>query len=379
MSRVVFVVVVALGVIGLAAGSAHAYPQYQLAYDQTCTGCHLSPAGGGLLNENGLNVAESNALYTDKPDVMYGAFKLPSWLALGGEFRSGTGYMHTPTNILTFFPMIYELQAAVTTGSFSVHVNGGPRPAQVGNENATRVWSREHYVMWTQNPGETDGGLYVRAGRFMPVYGLRLAEHPAYNRQYGHTRLYSETYGLHVALVKQKFEAHLTGFVKDPLIDPVDHSSGAMAYAEVRPSEQLAIGAEGMYKHSVDDQKFGGGITAKYYIPDLNLQLSGEFQYTNQLIAKSSTNAAGGAPLQIMGFLMGSLTIKPWLLLDLALNHYDSNIRIKDLDRDAVDLNLHIFLDSHTELVLMNRVETMALGKGGPTSGWALLGIHYRL
>lgn len=372
-------VAIVLAVMWFAAGSAQAYPQYQLSYDVTCTGCHVSPSGGGLLNENGLGVAEANALFTDRPQVMYGAFKLPSWLNLGGEFRSGTGYMHTPTNILTFFPMIYELQAEVTKGSFSVHVNAGPRPAQVDNENATRVWSREHYLMWAQNPGEASGGLYVRLGRFMPVYGLRLADHPAYNRQYGNTRLYSETYGLHAALIQPKFEAHVTGFIKDPLIDPVDHGSGAMAYVEVRPLETLALGAEGMYKHTADDQRFGGGLTAKYYVPDLKLLLQAEFQYTNQLIAKSPTNAAGGAPLHLLGFVMGTVQFKPWLMLDLALNHYDSNIRIKDLDRDAVDANLHIFLDSHVELVLMNRVETMALGKGGPTSGWSLLQIHYRL
>ena len=41
-------VVVTLAVIGLA-HRADAYPQYQLGRDATCTGCHLSPAGGGLL------------------------------------------------------------------------------------------------------------------------------------------------------------------------------------------------------------------------------------------------------------------------------------------------------------------------------------------
>lgn len=376
MKRVVFAV--ALAVVWFSAGKAHAYPQFQLTYDVTCTSCHTSPSGGGLLNENGLGVAEANALFPDKPEVMYGAFKLPSWLNFGGEFRSGTGYMHTPTNILTFFPMVYELQAAVTKGHFSVNVNVGPRPAQEGNENATRVWSREHYVMWQSNPGE-NGGIYARLGRFMPVYGLRLAEHPAYNRQYGETRLYSETYGLHLAVIQPKYEAHLTGFIKDPLIDPVDHSSGAMAYIEVRPQEQLALGIEGMYKKSVDDQRFGGGITAKYAIPSLNLLLQGEFQYINQLIDKSGLNAAGGAPLHLLGFVMASVSVKPWLLIDLGLGHYDSNIRIKDLDRNAADLNIHLFLDSHLELVLMNRVEALALGNGGPTTGWSLLQLHYRL
>ena len=37
---------------------AAAYPQFQLSRDQTCTNCHVSPSGGGLLTENGYNVAD---------------------------------------------------------------------------------------------------------------------------------------------------------------------------------------------------------------------------------------------------------------------------------------------------------------------------------
>jgi len=40
---------------------AAAYPQYQLDSDKTCTGCHLAPDGGGILNENGTNTAEATA------------------------------------------------------------------------------------------------------------------------------------------------------------------------------------------------------------------------------------------------------------------------------------------------------------------------------
>jgi hypothetical protein len=51
--------VLTLALVAALGGHAHAYPQFQLSRDQTCTGCHLSPAGGGLLNENGLNAAEA--------------------------------------------------------------------------------------------------------------------------------------------------------------------------------------------------------------------------------------------------------------------------------------------------------------------------------
>ena len=68
-------------------------------------------------------------------------------------------------------------------------------------------------------------------------------------------------------------------------------------------------------------------------------------------------------------------------MLDLGLGHYDENVRIQGLDRDAIDLNLHWFTTSHIELILMNRVSKAGLGPGpgGPTGGWSMLQLHYRL
>ena len=51
----IFVLAIVMGVLRV----AHAYPQFQLIKDQTCSSCHLSPAGGGLLSENGMATAES--------------------------------------------------------------------------------------------------------------------------------------------------------------------------------------------------------------------------------------------------------------------------------------------------------------------------------
>ena len=213
----------------------------------------------------------------------------------------------------------------------------------------------------------------------MPVYGLRLAEHTTYIRRYGETPMFADTYGLHAALVEPKYEAHLTGFIRDPLIDPLDHSNGVMAYAEVRPTERLAFGAEGLYKNSLNDQKVGGGVTGKVYVPGANLLVQGEVQFINQLVDKSATNSSGGAPLRLVGYLLSTLTIKEYLVLDVGLGHYDSNMLIKNLDRDCVDVNLHWFATSHIEMILTNRFEMLAFGKGGPSGGYSFLQLHYRL
>ena len=109
--RTILLVFVALVVTSAV---AHAYPQFQLVRDKTCTGCHLSPAGGNLLSENGYAIAESMSHLGTAPEFMYGKIPTPDWLVLGGDLRGATGFLKTPENVLATFPMQIELYAAAT-------------------------------------------------------------------------------------------------------------------------------------------------------------------------------------------------------------------------------------------------------------------------
>ena len=166
----------------LAGGVAEAYPQFQLSRDQTCTGCHLSPAGGGLLNENGLAQAEGISQFGQNPGFFYGSTGAPGGrLVLGGDARGVAGYYKwggSEDQGPLAFPMQVDAYARLKiTDAVSFTLTGGFRPQEGTNENLTHVWSREHYLTWQQHPDE-NYGLYIRAGRFMPVFGLRWAEHP---------------------------------------------------------------------------------------------------------------------------------------------------------------------------------------------------------
>ncbi|HVK88599.1 MAG TPA: hypothetical protein VM513_30985 [Kofleriaceae bacterium] len=374
MSRALLVLAIVLA----GAGVAHAYPQFQLSIDQTCTGCHISPSGGGLLNENGLYNAEAISTFGTAPEFLNGLVETPSWLTLGGHFRGSTGFISTPEKVLATFPMQGELYASAKLGAFRVNVTGGIRPTQEDNRAATTVWSREHYVMWQSKPDENEG-IYVRAGRFMPVFGLRVAEHPTYVRRYGGTQLFSETYGLSAAYVSPKWEAHATAFIKDPLIDPVVHDNGGALYAEARLGERLALGVEGMVRRSDSATRYHTGVTGKYYVPAANLLLQAELQYAPQTFDVTDLNPAGGNPRGIVGALLASFMLPRGLMLDVGLGHYDRNYKAPDLDRDNVDVNLHWFATSHLELVLNTRYETLAFGSGGRSGGYALFQLHYRL
>jgi hypothetical protein len=369
----------AILVVTLASHRAEAYPQYQLSRDQTCSNCHLSPSGGGLLGENGENVAEAGSQLGTAPTFMYGKLPVPSWLALGGDLRGAVGYIRTPDNAVTGFPMQADLYAHAAYRGFSVQLTFGVRPAQWITGNGTpavidRLWSREHYLMWQQDPGGSDG-LYVRVGRFLPVFGLRFVEHPDYTRRYGGMPLYAETYAAAIEYVTPAWEAHLTGFVEDPLIDPVVHDTGAAAYAEVRPSPRIAIGGEAMLTTSDGLAKARGGVTGKLYLPSADVLVQAELQLVHQQVHGRR------APTQVVGYVMASRSFGTAFLLDVGLGHYDENLAIAGLDRDAVDVNLHWFVTSHFELVLQNRIAGIGVGAntGGPTSGWSLLHGHYRL
>jgi hypothetical protein len=373
------VVILALALVGTASRRAAAYPQYQLSRDQTCTGCHLSPAGGGLLTENGYSVAETQAQLGDSSAFMYGLFKLPGWLALGGDLRSSTGYFKAVDSGFAFIPMQGDVYAHASAKGFTLHVTVGARPAQwVGINNTPaiidRFWSREHYVMWQQDENGHDG-LFVRVGRFMPVFGLRFAEHPDYTRRFGGTPLYGETYGAAVEYIKDAWEAHVTGFIEDPLIDTVVHDSGGAGYAEVRLNPRLQVGGELMVTSSDGLMRVRGGATGKLYLPSADTLIQAELQVVHQQVHGPR------GPNQIVGYAMVSKFFTPALLLDVGLGHFDENLAISGLDRDAIDANLHFFLDSHLELVWQNRLEVLGLAQssGGPTGAWSLLHLHYRL
>jgi len=354
---------------------AHAYPQFQLVKDQTCSSCHLSPAGGGLLSENGMATAENISQFGMAPEFFYNKLPLPKWLELGGELRGAGGYDDAGiTKGAIVFPMQAELYAAATFDAFSLHVTAGLRDPQYVVPNsydpATLFASREHWVQWQQKPGET--GLFVRVGRFMPVYGLRFAEHPDYDRRYGGTPLYGETYAAAVEYLDPKWEVHATGFIVDPLFDSSEKGNGGTVYAEARLTDTTLVGVESKLDSTPDDRKIYGGVTAKQLVTK-TLLVEGEVQLVHQRIFGGS-----GVDGQLVATVVGSYFLGPFLF-DLGVNVYHENLHFILLDQEAVDLNVHWFATSHVELLLTNRFQSRALGADGPASGYSLLQLHYRL
>jgi hypothetical protein len=357
-------------------GVAHAYPQFQLVKDQNCSSCHLSPAGGGLLSENGLATAEGSSQWGQAPEFFYNKLPLPNWLELGGDVRAATGYDVAGDNRgAVLFPMQAELTAAATYKNLSLHVTAGLRDPQYANDAtgydpATLVGSREHWLQWQQNPGESDG-LFVRVGRFMPVFGLRFAEHPEYVRRYGGTPLYGETYAAAIEYIAPSWEIHATGFVEDPLFDSTELGNGGAVYAEARVSPSTALGLEAKVDDTHDDRHTYVGVTAKQRLR-ADLVVAGEVEFVHEKVK------LGGIENQLVATAVASYFVGP-LMVDLGLNVYHEDLDFRLLEQQALDLNIHWFMTSHVELLLTNRFQTLNFTADGQSSGYSLLQVHYRL
>jgi hypothetical protein len=362
-------------VVVLAWTRADAYPQFQLSRDQMCTSCHLSPAGGGLLNENGTSTSESMSQFGTAGEFMYGTIPTPSWLALGGDVRSAGGLYARPDATFVYMPMQFDVYAQATFDAFSAHVTAGLEDPRWTGPNsydyASALTSREHWLQWQSHPGANDG-LYVRAGRFMPVFGLRFVEHRAYDRWWGGTPLYAEAYGVAAEYITPKWELHATGFVHDPVQPTTELGNGAAVYAETRLDKSTAIGVEGKLDVTNDDRKLYGGVTAKHYLGSPQLLIQGELQIVHQKVDKGGTNN------QLVGYAMGSYFIGPYMI-DLALGLWQPELGLRYLDQQVADLDVHWFMTSHIELLLVNRLQMVELGAGGLTSGYSMAMLHYRL
>jgi hypothetical protein len=371
-------IIVALAALVGVAGSAHAYPQFTLSQAQTCAACHESPSGGGLLTDMGRFTAEDLASRGGDPEFLNGAVELPDWLALGGDLRGALGASFVTDSDEGVWPLAFPMQVdfylRAQTRGVSANATVGLRGSRTfSGDPLSFLVSREHFLMWKQEDGAS--GFYARAGRFMPIVGLRLAEHTFYPRRYGPNPLYAETYGVSAGWLSGGFEAHLTGFIHDPFREPQERGDGAALYAEKRFGTRAAIGVTGRFAQSDDDTRIVGGLTGKLWLDGPGILLQAEGLATQQ----SFDGLDDADRTQLIGQLLASYFVTQGWLLDLGLGHYDEDIAIAGLDRNSVDVNLHYFPWSHWEFLVTTRLQVIDFTSGGRSSGYGLFQIHYRL
>jgi hypothetical protein len=155
---------------------AHAFPEMIRHGYINCTTCHVSPTGGGVLTEYGRQLSKEvlSTWGVDGEEAFaYRIVKPPEWLNLGGDYRSVYVYRDTPAfrDGRSIF-MQADLQAAATYQKWTAYLSLGYQDPKSAVDLGDHLISRDHYLIFRP----TDE-INVRAGKFMPAFGIRSPDH----------------------------------------------------------------------------------------------------------------------------------------------------------------------------------------------------------
>ena len=170
MNRVVILLLILAGVATVVPTPVRAIPRYSAKYGQTCSLCHTNPTGAGLRTlyatqyivptELSMTTFEPEELEKIRPDLSGSVtvgLDLRTLLYQGGQDRSG------------IIAMQGDIYAAVQMNEkFLGYVDVGRGGAQ------------EYFGVAYLLPGNG----YFKAGRFMPDYGWRWADHQMFSRRF---------------------------------------------------------------------------------------------------------------------------------------------------------------------------------------------------
>jgi hypothetical protein len=375
----------AFGAWSIGAGTAHAYPQWQLSTGAVrCNQCHFAPAGGGLINSYGRDaVGEQLSAFGGNGAFLHGAVTLPAWLALGGDLRGAfvDNDVQDPGGAqVAAFPMQADVSARVALpAGFSISAVGGLR-GQVRSEDqlvplqnyqpvsTSQLVSREHYLMWEPEAL----GPYLRAGRFFAPYGLRMAEHILYiNRDLGFDEL-EETYNVSGGVIYPSAELHLTLFAPDFVRHIGSDEKGFAAYMETRLREEtVALGFQSRLAIDPGVTKLMTGALAKVYVEQLRTLLVGEVDVVNKIF----TDVGDPVRTQIVG--AAGFTVFPLRGLMATLLGERNQIDVSVPDAwTATTLLVNWFPYAHFEAQLMGRLQ---FPTGGEAAKTLFFQLHYFL
>jgi hypothetical protein len=182
------------------ASTASAEPMFLARQYTRCSACHYSPSGGGLLtpygrllshrelSTTGADGAAPTAGAADDPHgeqaFLFGALGDalgPAQLGLElrpSHLRVGFPGGHVDRNLL----MNLDLIGAVQGKGWTAYATAGREPPDSAVRNGltqpdAAFISYEHWIGY-----QSDNGFGMRAGRFMPAYGIRFSDHTAYTR-----------------------------------------------------------------------------------------------------------------------------------------------------------------------------------------------------
>lgn len=180
MTRIKLYVGCALALL-FSSATANAFPEMIRHHYVNCNSCHVNPNGGGLLTEYGRGMASevlSTWSYENESLFLHGAVKpdkMPKWLNIGGDVRAVQTHHETRrVREGKYILMQTALEAGVTAGPVTA-VASYFKPDR---QNHVVNGFNRFYAL-----GQLTETIQLKAGRFLPAFGINDAHHIISTRQ----------------------------------------------------------------------------------------------------------------------------------------------------------------------------------------------------
>lgn len=196
-----FAFVCAPSAFGFVENISHGYP--------TCMACHVSPSGGGLLNDYGRSLSKelmSTWGWEGAEKPLFGAVENLEWLRWGGDYRMIQTYLD---NSEIRQGRRFEMQKNIEIGIKIL--NGwligtlGNREGPEGITSRGTFLSERHFYLW-----DLGDVTKVRVGKFRHNFGLYDAVHTRPTKQSVGFGSNSESYILEVSQFSEDHEIFLS-------------------------------------------------------------------------------------------------------------------------------------------------------------------------
>jgi hypothetical protein len=262
------VLLIAIGLVALARGAA-AEPAFLSRQYTRCTTCHFSPTGGGLLTPYGRSLARNelsttgarHASDTTAPPTGFVDSLLDNRIgpvSIGGDFRPAHLDVSFPGGSLERdFLMTADIIAAYHAKDWTVYGEFGRQPRTSGTKY-------DSYEYWAgRQPAK---GIGFRAGRFLPAYGVRYADHTAFTRAALGIDSYDQVLGVEISRAGDRSLVQLTAAPgRAESIYDDDGSSAFIGAARLQRDfgSRTVLVLSGMYRASSDvtAQNTMGGVS----------------------------------------------------------------------------------------------------------------------
>jgi hypothetical protein len=371
--------------LAICATTASAEPKFLSKQYPRCTSCHYSPTGGGLLTAYGRSLSHRELSTfgepmpahddTTRPDTMnpepgeesflWGAFgKSLGNLHLGIETRPS--YLHysfldfsDDRNLL----MNADLHAAYRYKDWTFYGQVG---RELQNDGRFSLDSSEYWI--GRQPEE---GFGFRAGRFLPAYGIRFADHTSYNRQFIGLTQYDQILGVELSHSRGRYLTQVS--IGPGRAETVYDEDGGAAFTttgrfQIDLTPRTVVAASGLFRDGTDFEARQGSTGVAFgYAPTSHVttwtQFDGQFidgqdatsyVFVNETsfevyrgiwaVVSPQARFGGGQQLpDLLRFGLGAVLL-PRTHFNVTVSYYRDRDRSNDITTNIFLAQFHLYL-----------------------------------